>query len=352
MMRNRKNKRLMSAEENALFCSQIVMLLKAGIPLHDGIRTLSETYRGTVYEERFSIIDEAIRKTGSLADAVAAASMFPKHIRDMIHVGERAGILEEVLDALDEYYQREARVRRAVKSAVLYPLLLVIMMAVVIGILSIRVMPIFTRVYDSLGAQASATADTMIRLGSVIGQVVLWIVAVLLVIIIVLFILLHTKQRENIKTFLLNLFPGMKRISRQIAISRFSSVLAKLLEGGFPVEEAISLVAGIVPDPDIAGKVEKSREEMIKGISLADALTNAGIYEEIHTKMLKVAGMSGSIDKTMRKLGELYDEAADAGIRRIVSLIEPAIVSILAIIIGAILLAVMLPLASILTVIA
>ncbi len=347
-----KSRKLFSAEENALFCSQIVMLLKAGIPLHDGVKTLSETYRGTVYEQRFAQIDHNIRETGSLAEAVASVSMFPAHITHMIHVGEQAGILEEVLEALDEYYQRQALVRRAVKNAVLYPLLLVAMMAVVIGILSIRVLPIFTRVYATLGAEASVSADTTIRLGSVIGQVVLGIVAVLLVVVITLFILYQTKQREKVKAFLLRLFPAAKRISREISTARFSAVLAKLLEGGFPVEEAVALVEGIIPDPDIRQMAARIREEIKNGVSLSEAIAKSRIYSDVHARMLKVAGLSGSMDKTMRKLGELYDEAADAGIRRIVSLIEPAIVGVLAIIIGAILLAVMLPLASILSVIA
>jgi len=168
----------------------------------------------------------------------------------------------------------------------------------------------------------------------------------------VLFILFQTKQKEKLKTFLLKLFPSAKRISREISTARFSAVLSKLLEGGFPVEEAISLVAGIIPDPDIAGKVLESQKEVLQGVSFAEAITNTGIYSDIHARMLKVAGMSGGIDKTMHKLGELYDEEADEGIRKIVSLIEPVIVGILAIIIGAILLAVMLPLASILSVIA
>ena len=349
---HRKAKKLLSAEENALFCSQIVMLLKAGVPLPEGMRTLSETYRGTEYEQRFAEIDQNIRQTGSLAEAVTAADMFPDHIVHMIRIGEKAGILEEILEALDEYYQRRAQVRLAVKNAVLYPLILVAMMAVVIGILSIRVMPIFTQVYNSLGVETSVYAETMIRFSAVIGQVVLAVVAVILLLVVVFAVLLQTRHSKRVVKFLLKLYPSAKRISRQISTAQFSAVLSKLLEGGFPVEEAISLMSGIVPDPDIALKVKESREEMLKGVGFADAITNTGIYSDIHTRMLKVAGISGNIDKTMRKLGVLYDEEADNGIRRIVSLIEPVIVGILAMIIGAILLAVMLPLAGILSVIA
>ena len=352
MTNSRKNGKPLTAEEKALFCSQIVMLLKAGIPLHDGMHTLSETYHGTGYEERFSQIDRTIHQTGSLSDAISENGMFPGHIVRMIRIGEHAGILEEVLEALDGYYQREAQVRQAVKNAVLYPLILIVMMAVVIGILSIRVMPIFTQVYASLGAEASVSADTMIRFGSVIGQVVLGVVAVLLAMVIVLFILLQTKQKDKVKGFLLKLFPRAKHIAEQMYVARFSSVLSKLLEGGFPVEEAITLIAGILPDQAFAQKVSGIREELLQGASLADAIAKAGLYADIHTRMLKVAGISGSMDKTVRRLGELYDEEADEGIRKIVSLIEPAIVGVLAVIIGAILLAVMLPLASILSVIA
>lgn len=349
---NRNNLKRLRAEENALFCSQTVMLLKAGVMLHDGMKTLSETYRGTRYEERFRIIDQKIRQTGSLADAVAAVNMFPVHITQMLYIGEKAGLLEEVLETLDWYFQREAQVRRAVKNAVLYPLIMITMIAVVIGILSIRVMPIFTQVYQSLGAEASISAEATIRFGSITGQVVLAVVAVLLAVVAVLFILLQTKQKERVKALLLKLFPAAKRISRHISIARFSAVLSKLMASGFPVDEAVSLVVGIIPDREIALKAVQGRDDILKGVNLADALIKAGIYEDLHTRMLKVAGLTGNLDQTIRVLGELYDDKADEGIRRIVSMIEPAIVGVLAVIIGAILLAVMLPLASILSVIA
>ena len=352
MISKKKNKNLLTAEENALICNQIAILLKSGIPLYDGIKTLSETYKGTCYEERFALLDQKVSETGSLADAFTAAEMFPAYIVHMIHIGEQAGILEEVMEALYEYYQREAQVRRAIKNAVLYPLILVAMMAVVIGILSIRVMPIFSQVYETLGAEVSASAETVIRLSTATGQIVLALVAVMLLVAIVLFILFQTKYKDKVKGFLLNLFPVTKNISRKISTARFSAVLSKLIEGGFPMEEAISLVIGVIPDHEIVSKLSKSQEDIIGGVSFAEAIKKTGIYSDIHGRMLQVAGMSGSIDKTLRKLSELYDEEVDDGIRRIVSLIEPIIVGVLSIIIGAILLSVMLPLASILSVIA
>lgn len=352
MKNNRKTRKLLTAEENALFCSQISILLKAGISLHDGMKTISETYKGTRYEGCFSKIDEYVRETGSLATAVTMSGMFPDYIVKMIRIGEQTGIMEEVMDALYEYYQREVQVRRAIKNAVLYPLILVAMMAVVIGILAIRVMPIFSQVYASLGVDVSASAETVIRLSSVIGQIILAVVACLLMIVIVLFILFQTKQKDKLKTFLINLFPVAKAINKKISTARFSAVLSKLLEGGFPIEEAIALVAGIIPDQEIAGKVLESQEDIVKGVNFAEAIEKTEMYSDIHIRMLKVAGMSGSTDKTLRKVGEVYDEEVDDGIRRVVSLIEPIIVGILAIIIGAILLSVMLPLASILSVIA
>jgi len=192
----------------------------------------------------------------------------------------------------------------------------------------------------------------VIRLSSVTGHIVLAFVACLLVIVIVLFILLQTRQKDRVKAFLIRLFPSAREINKKISTARFSAVLSKLLEGGFPIEEAVALVAGIVPDPEIAKKLMQSQQDIVKGESFANAIEKTGIYADIYIRMLKVAGLSGSIDKTLHKLGELYDEEVDDGIRRIVSLIEPIIVGILAVIIGAILLSVMLPLASILSVIA
>ena len=202
------------AKETALFCTQAGLLLKAGIPLGDGLASLTEEGTGAGRELLRRIADTA-RETGSLYEAVRQAGVFPSYMVHMIRIGETAGKLEEVLDSLSLYYEREARLRGAVRSAVLYPLILILLMAAVIAVLVVAVMPIFSSVLADLGAEASANTG-MVSTGVVIGRCALVVVAVLLALLVAMLLLsLSAKGRQALMS-LSSRLPVLRRLYRHL----------------------------------------------------------------------------------------------------------------------------------------
>ena len=162
------------AKESAVFCTQAALLLKAGVPLNEGLQTLTD--QGTPSgRDLLKRITDTVEKTGSLYEGVRAADVFPAYMVQMIHIGEKVGKLEEVLEALSRYYQREDKLRSAVRSAVLYPLILVVLMAAVIAVLVAAVLPVFSQVLEGLGAEISGAGTSMLAAGNLIGQLVFMI---------------------------------------------------------------------------------------------------------------------------------------------------------------------------------
>lgn len=336
-------------EETALFCGQVAMLLEAGIPLHDGLRTLCETYQESGFYPHFQTLYQTVTETGSLYEAVHAAGLFPEYMTEMVRIGEKSGKLDLVMQALAAYYERESALRCSIKSAVLYPAVLTGMMAVVIAVLVIKVLPVFERVFRSLGADLGASASGTMVVGSTIGTVVLVIVGILLLAVLAAVFLSRTPHREGVLLFLCRVFPFFAGIRKKIAAERFSEVIAMLLAGGYPVEEALQFAQTLMPDPASAEQVKACVRQMETGASFASAVEAAGIYEPLHNKMLTTGAASGQMDRVLSQLSDIYAERADEGIAKAVSLIEPAMVTVLSVVIGGILLSMMLPLLSILS---
>lgn len=344
-----QRRRFLPSEEVSVFCEQVALVLGSGIALYDGIDALCDNYKNTRYGARFARINETVKENGSLYDAVREVGVFPPYMVNMVRVGEAAGKLEEVMNALALYYERDAKIAAAVRNAVLYPVALVAMMAVVVGVLVARVLPVFDRVFRNLGSDMTSSVATVMNVGMVIGRVVLAAVALAMLLVIVVVVLAKLGRGRRLLEWLGNIFPPVRHVMQKTAAGRFASVLSMMLTAGYPIAEAIRLTPGVLSDGASRERAEKCGMLLEEGAELPRAIAEAGLFAPIHNKMVQVGFMAGQTDRVMRRLADIYEEEIDEGIRRLVALIEPTLVALLAIAIGGILLAVMLPLAGIMS---
>jgi len=337
------------AEETAMFSEQVAMLLRSGIALYDGIEALCQNYAGTRYGDRFALLGETMKRTGSLYEAVRALSIFPPYMVQMVAIGEQAGTLERVMQGLAQYYTREAEVRVTVRNAVTYPLLMVALMAAVVVVLVVQVLPMFSDVLRGLGGDLSAPTAARMNAGMAAGAVVLALAALALLLVVAVAALLKTGRRDRVLRLLMRALRSLRHIADKLSAGRFASVMAMLIGSGFPLEQALALVPGALTDPSARERVEGLRSQMEGGKPFPDAVEAARIFEPVHGKMIRVGYLAGQTETVMERLAARYQDEADDAIRRLVSAIEPTLVAVLSIVIGGILLAVMLPLASLMT---
>ena len=154
-------------------------------------------------------------------------------------------------------------------------------------------------------------------------------------------------QLEQVLAGLKKAFPPLRRLSMRQASSRAASVLAMMLSSGFPLEQALEMVPLVLPDAEAAGEIAKIREKMGEGVSFSDALTGSAMFDEIHRQMLRMGIAAGREDQVMSKIAQTYEQQVEEGISGLVSVIEPTMVAALSIVIGAVLLSVMMPMAGI-----
>lgn len=351
MTRKGENERntVIAPEETALFCEQIAMLLKSGILLGDGISALCDAYRGSRYGARFEALRSDVARTGCLYEAVRDSGLFPGYMVQMVRIGEKSGALEEVMASLASYYEREASLRRSIRSAVVYPLVLIAMMSVLIVVLAVKVMPVFEEVFQNMGGDMPASSRSLMLFGQTAGSVILVLLGALLILALVTALLLRTSLRQRTLDWLCRLLPAFRRINEKLSSARFAAVMGKLLTSGFPISEALDLIPDLMTDESTKRRAVDCKKAIEGGASFSDAVEKTRMFSDIYNKMIRVGNAAGQLDAVMNRLAALCEDEADEDIKRMAGVIEPLIVAFLAVVIGAILLSVMLPLASILS---
>jgi len=339
----------LSSSDVSLFCSQVVLLLRAGIPLQEGIGAMSENIDTPKGKELLHRIQTGMEQNHSLYLALNSTGAFPNYMINMINIGEKAGKLESVLDALSLYYDRDDRLRSRIRSALLYPFILILMMGAVISVLVIKVLPIFDAVFMDMGSDMSAASATILHAGTVIGKIALIAIIVLSVFLLCALILYKTEKGYQWISTVLNNFPLTRRLSDKISSARFASAMSLLLSSGYDTSEALELIPNILTSKLMIGKLHLCREAVDSGAAFSKALADVHLFPGIYSSMIGIGAKTGNLDTVMSHLADIYAEDVDESVNRAVSFIEPAMVAILSIVIGAILLSVMLPLMGIMS---
>ena len=351
MARKEQGSLLLNSEELSVFCDQIALMLESGMTLRDGIDMLAEDEaRQGARVRPYSLMRETIEETGSLYIAMKEReSEWPHYMVEMVGIGEETGRLEDVMKNLSVYYTREGRIRDAAASAVTYPLVLGVMMVVIIAAMLWRVRPVFLRVLGSLGVDPGSNSMRLMNIGSVVGWIVLGIIAVMIIAVVAVMLLMRTGKRDQVMAFLRKNLPPVRKISEKLSASRIAGLLGMMLSGGFPIESALEMSANALEDAESIAKVKGIQEKMNQGDSFADAVSDSGLFSDFYNRILKIGAASGHEPQVMARIAGVYEEQVEDDLSRLISLIEPVLVALLSVVIGAILLSMMLPMAGVMS---
>lgn len=348
-MKPQKPVKQLPAIEVSLFCSQAAMILRSGILLYDGMDVLRQSYADTPYSGVMESVCQAVREGSELHGALAAAGAFPQYMVQMVRAGEMTGHLDEVLARLSVYYESEDRLRSEVRSAVTYPLVLVGMLAVVIGILVVRVLPIFESVFRGLGGGPSGAVSLVLSGGMALGRAMLVLVLVLLAAVLAVWLAWRAGRQRQVLNAAGRMIPAIGRLRRQQAALRFCSVVEMVLSSGYDLGQAMEILPELLQGGPGEEAAARCRQKLAETGDLGQAVQGIGLFEPLHERMIAVGAGTGSTSQVLGQLAGIYDREVETGIQRLAGRIEPTLVAVLTAIIGGILLSVMLPLAGVMS---
>ena len=266
----------------------------------------------------------------------------------LLKIGEEVGRLEETLFSLADYYEERERTARQIKNALTYPLILLGVMIVVIGVLLVRVLPVFNEVYRSLGTELTGLAGGLLSVGSLLSRI-MPLLGILLVLVLLFFMsfICIAPLRQKALHFLQTRF-GDKGVFRKLNDAHFAQAFAMVLSSGLPLEEGVALAGSLLSHiPAAQKRCEACITALNEGQDLASAFAENNIMPAYACKLLNLGVKAGTTDQTMEELAKRLTDDAQETLQAKLSKIEPALVLITSILVGAILLAVMLPLLNI-----
>jgi len=344
-----KEKRL-SHQEIARFCRGLSLLLHAGIPLGEGISLLAEEEEKGAYRLCLEEMAGKMDAGSPLAEAMEEIGGFPAYVTGMTRMGERSGRLEEALNALAVYYEEKEQMDRQLRNALTYPAIVMLLMLVVIGVLLIRVLPVFDEVYASLGGRLTGMAGGLLSLGYLLKKILPFLCVLLAAA--AVFVLVFAIS-ENIRQKMLESWNrkwGDKGTAKKQNDARFAQALAMGLKSGLPMEEAVRLAGYLMQDVPAAAKRYKACEEALSGgEELTKALKQTEALPASACRMLELGVRGGSGDAVMEEIADRLSEEAAQALEHRTAQVEPVMVLGASLLVGIILLSVMLPLMNIMS---
>lgn len=342
-------KRTLHAMEIASLCQELALLLHAGVSVGDGLTLLAEESPEPL-GPMLGAMARQVDGGASLADALRTAEAFPQYVTGLVEMGQQAGRLEEALGALARHYEERERLDRRIRSALLYPSVLLVLMLAVIVVLLSRVLPVFNEVYAALGGRLTGMAGGLLTLGLWLDSVMPVLCGLLAVVVIFLAAFSASGRfREGVLS-LWRKHRGDKGVSRKLNDARFAQALSMGLRSGLPMEHALDLAAELLTDvPAFAVRCQACKTRLEQGGALAEALGQADVLPASACRLLALGAKSGSADSVMEEIARRLSEEADMAMEDRAARVEPSLVLASSILVGAILLSVMLPLMHIMT---
>ena len=345
---------MLSNSEIAVFCEQSGMILESGLSMLEGISLMEADVepQNTEYKKIYADIRECLEETGVFHEALQNAGVFPNYVIQMAKIGDETGNLDVVMKGLAAYYEREENTMQDIKSAISYPLMILCMLLAIMLLMLVKVMPVFNQVYEQLGSQITGPAAILLKIGELLKQY--WVIPAVCIIVLAVGVwwLLTTTKGNTVLRCLTGRFFSTKAVIRRLNSARISSALSMALQSGMDYGRAFDMAASLIDgDEETKKKLIDSKEKMMEGDSFSKVIKDTQIYSPLHARMIMIAERTGEADQALSKIAVQVDEEVTAEIQNFVSVIEPTLVIVLSVLVGALLLSVMMPLMGILSVI-
>lgn len=344
-----KYKKKLSAEELFAFSDEMHMMIAGGVSSLEAITLMLEEADRPGEKALLSKMQDTIYSTGSFAAAVREAEVFPEYYVYMIEIGEQTGNTDKVLSALANHYEREHAIRRAIRSAVSYPMLMMTMMLVIIIVLVTKIMPIFERVFIQLGSTMEGFSGGLLHVGDFLVKYSLVFVIIIAALVGgVVYLAKSPKGKRKLIALVLRI-KSFRNIYEKIMISRFCSGMSMTISSGMDMSQALDVAGSLVTYDRLKAKIDQCRAKFEDATDIGTAFSQSGIFTGLFGRMVVLSAKTGSMEQVMEKVADTYQDQADEEIHNLIAIVEPTLVIVLSVIVGLILMSVMLPLLNIMS---
>ncbi len=335
--------RPVAPKELILFTKQLAILLKAGVPLLQAFELLSEQLSGKLQSISVAIKDE-LKEGRALADAMADyPNVFSNIYVQLVRAGEASGKLETILERLEAFLTRQEEIRKRVRSAMMMPMIQVVVAVVVVGIMMVFVVPKMSKNFASQKKELPQITKIVVGISSFMVQY--WIILLIVLILCIAgykYWASTNSGRRIVDTIKLRL-PGIKYFTKTNAVVQFSSTLGMLIESGVNLAESLDIVVKIINNKILADTLNNARENIIKQGRISQYLKETNIFPPIAIYLIKTGEETGKLDTMLLTVAQNYETELAELTDSITAMITPISLVVMAVVVGVIVVAIAVP---------
>jgi type IV pilus assembly protein PilC len=336
------------SKELAVFTRQFSVMIDAGLPLVQCLEILAGQQENKMFQKVLTGTRAAVEGGATLSAAMRTYDkVFDALYVNLVEAGETGGILDTILQRLSSYIEKNVKLKRAVKSALVYPIAVLSVAGGVIVLLLWKVVPIFATLFLGLGVELPLPTRIVIALSNFVGSIFGFLILVAFIgAIVALKVWYQTPiGRMAIDRVLLKL-PLIGLLLRKIAVARFTRTLGTLISSGVPILEGLEITARTAGNAVIEKSLMEVRKALEGGRNLADPLKETNVFPGMVTQMIGVGEQTGAMDAMLQKIADFYEDEVDAAVKDLLAALEPMMIVILGLVVGGIVISMYLPLFS------
>ncbi|MGE4354526.1 MAG: type II secretion system F family protein [Oscillospiraceae bacterium] len=332
------------AKQLSIYCRQFAAMLTSGVTIVNCLDILRQQTQNRRLRGVTGELYEDVQKGLTFSESLKKhRDVFPKLMIQMIEAGESSGSLDTVISRVALHYEKENRINSRIKSAMIYPAVLAVICVVVVIFLLTNIMPTFIGMFQSSGVAIPGPTRFLLAISNALQHY--WYIFLLIIIAVVFLFRRYAASRKGrLKLDELKLrLPIIKGLVQKTASARFTRTMATLLASGIPLLQAMENTAGAVGNAAIEEVILAAREDVRKGTELSVPIRRAGCFPPMVHSMIEIGEESGTLEDIMEKTANIYDEEVDMEVQRLLALMEPLMILVMAIIVGFIVISMMLP---------
>lgn len=336
--------RKVKVKEIAIFCRQFHTMLHAGVSIVNCLDILKEQTQNKRLRKAIADVYENVQKGHTFSDSLQLhKDIFPELLIYMVEAGEVSGSLDTILDRMAIHYTKEYKIENKIKGAMTYPIILAVVSVIVVTFMLAVVFPSIIGMFVNSNTELPLPTVIMMTLSSFVQQF-WWLITLIAIALGVFLKFYHNTESGRLRRDRNRLRnPLMKKMNVNIAASRFTRTLSTLLSSGVPLIQALEVVGRIVGNRVVEKGLEKAREDLKKGSQLAPPLRAIKVFPPMMLSMVSIGEESGALDDILNRTADFYDEEVEAAIEQMMAMIEPIMIVVMATVIGFIVVAMMMP---------
>jgi len=337
-----------NAKELAVFTRQFSVMIDAGLPLVQCLEILASQQENKFFQKVLTGTRGQVEGGATLSASMRSSpKVFDALYVNMVEAGETGGILDTILQRLSTYIEKNVRLQRAVKSALVYPVGVLTVAGGVITLLLWKVVPIFATLFAGLGVDLPLPTRIVMALSNFVGSIFgLLLLIALGAGIFGLKIWYGTAQGRFVLDTIVLKLPVLGILMRKIAVARFTRTLGTLISSGVPILEGLDITAKTAGNAVVEKALQQVRRSLEEGKSLTEPLRESEVFPGMVTQMIAVGEQTGAMDAMLQKIADFYEEEVDAAVKDLLTALEPIMIVFLGVVVGGVVISMYLPLFS------